>query len=262
MKNELFHIGPFTVYGYGLMIALAIFSVYVTGEFRGRKRGMDDNDQIFWLILWCALGGLAGAKILFLITEFRYVISDPLFYLMNFADGFVVFGGILGGILTGWVVCRIRKLDFWAYLDLFMPSVALAQAIGRVGCLLAGCCYGVETSCPFSITFHESEFAPNGVPLVPTQIISSVLDLLNFLVLLYIARHQKRKGQVAACYLIFYSAGRFILEFFRVDLERGTLGVLSTSQFISLFALAAGVILLLWKGPGVSSRAEDKNLGA
>ena len=126
-----------------------------------------------------------------------------------------------------------------------MPSVALAQGFGRIGCLLAGCCYGKETDSIFSITFHESEFAPNNVPLIPTEIYSSILDFVHFGLLLYIAGRKKRDGQVAACYLIFYSLGRFALEFLRGDLIRGNVGMLSTSQFISLFTGAAGVIILI-----------------
>lgn len=126
-----------------------------------------------------------------------------------------------------------------------MPSVALAQGFGRIRCLLAGCCYGKETDSIFAITFHESEFAPNNVPLIPTEIYSSVLDFAHFALLLFIASRKKKDGQVAACYLIFYSIGRFILEFFRGDLIRGSVGVLSTSQFISLFTGAAGIIILI-----------------
>ena len=126
-----------------------------------------------------------------------------------------------------------------------MPSVALAQGFGRIGCFLSGCCYGRETNCPLSITFRESDFAPNGVPLIPTQIYSSVLDFIHFALLLYIAKHKKTDGEVAAAYLVCYSIGRFILEFFRGDLIRGSVGVLSTSQFISIFTGLAGVGMLL-----------------
>lgn len=125
-----------------------------------------------------------------------------------------------------------------------IPSVALAQGFGRIGCFLAGCCYGKEAEGWLSVTFHNSDFAPNGVALVPTQIYSSILDFVHFAVLLYIARHKKAHGQVAACYMIFYSAGRFCLEFFRGDLIRGSVGSLSTSQFISIFIFAAGILLL------------------
>ena len=208
MKNELLKIGPFTVYGYGLMIAVGILAAYFTGERRAKKRGLP-YEHVFNLVVWCVLGG------------------------------------IIGGILTAYVYCRIKNLDFLRFFDTLMPSVALAQGFGRIGCLLAGCCYGKETNSAFSITFHDSGFAPNGVALIPTQIYSSILDFIHYGILLFILKKQKKDGETAAAYLIFYSAGRFVLEFFRGDLARGSVGALSTSQFISLFTFVAGIVLLL-----------------
>lgn len=243
MKNELLTIGPFTVYGYGFMIAVGILAAYVTAEYRARKLRMA-YEHVFYLVIWCVLGGFAGAKVLFWITELKMIIANPAFLLHTMSDGFVVFGGILGGVLSGYLYCRVRKLDFLEFFDLVMPSVALAQGFGRIGCLLAGCCYGEETNRILSITFQNSDFAPNHVALIPTQIYSSILDFVHFLVLVFLARHKKASGQVAACYMILYSAGRFILEFFRGDVVRGSVGVLSTSQFIGIFTGIAGVLLL------------------
>ena len=243
MKNELLTIGPFTIYGYGFMIAMAILMAYGTIMYRAGRRKMD-TEKIFWLVILCVAGGFAGAKLLFLCTEWKWVLEDPVYYLWNLSDGFVVFGGILGGILTGYLYCRKQRLPFLACFDLVMPSIALAQGIGRIGCFLAGCCYGRETSSRLSIVFHESDFAPNGVHLVPTQLYSCALDLLHFAVLLFIAKRKKADGQVAACYLIFYSIGRFCLEFLRGDENRGSIGMLSTSQFLSIFTLAGGILLL------------------
>lgn len=243
MKNELFTIGPFAVYGYGFMIALGVLTGWFTAEYRARKYKAD-TDHVFFLMIWCLLGGFLGAKILFWITEWREIVSEPGIIFGTMADGFVVYGGILGGIAAGGLYCRIKKICFLEYFDLVIPSVALAQGFGRIGCLLAGCCYGKETGGWPSITFHESDFAPNGAALIPTQIYSSILDFIHFAVLICIARRKKADGEVAAWYMVFYSTGRFILEFFRGDLIRGSVGTLSTSQFISLFVFAAGLILL------------------
>ena len=244
MKNELFTIGPLTVYGYGFMIAVGVIAAWIVTDYRAKKQKLD-RDHVFSLVIWCLVGGLLCAKLLFWITEWKAIVADPGYLLDTLSDGFVVYGGIIGGILAGWLYCRVKQVDFWKYFDLVMPSVALAQGFGRIGCLLAGCCYGRETDSLFSITFQNSDFAPNHVSLIPTQIYSSILDFLNFGILLYIAKRKKNDGQVAACYLIFYSIGRFVLEFFRGDLIRGSVGVLSTSQFISLFILAAGILILV-----------------
>lgn len=247
MKNELLTIGPFTVYGYGLMIALGIFAAYAAAEYRARRLKLN-YEHVFYLVLWCLAGGFAVSKLLFWITEWEQVVADPKFMLRTMADGFVVFGGIIGGIAAGYFYCRAKKLPFLKYFDLLTPSVALAQGFGRIGCFLAGCCYGNATDCPVSITFHNSDFAPNDIALIPTQLYSSALNFLHFFVLLFVAKHKKADGQVAACYLIFYSVGRFIIEMFRGDLERGSVGVLSTSQFIGIFTGIAGVILFVAAG--------------
>lgn len=239
MKNELLTIGPLTVYGYGFMIAVGLLCAWYTAEKRARKLHLA-YEHVFYLVVWCAIGGFASAKILFCITEWRSFLEDPLQLIGS--EGFVVYGGIIGGILSGWIYCRVKKLKFLSYFDLMMPSIALAQGFGRIGCFLAGCCYGKETSGPLSVTFTNSDFAPNNVALIPTQIYSSILDFGHFFLLLYIARHKKADGQVAACYLIFYSIGRFVLEFLRGDLERGSVGNLSTSQFISIFTVLAGIL--------------------
>lgn len=241
MKNELLKIGPLTLYGYGFMIAIGVLAAWLVVEQRARKLQLA-CEHIFYLVLWCVLGGFASAKILFWITEWKEMIRNPLG--MFSSDGFVVYGGIIGGILAGWIYCKVKKLNFLTYFDLVMPSIALAQGFGRIGCFLAGCCYGKEAQGGLSVIFTDSDYAPNNIPLIPTQIYSSILDFLHFFLLLYIARHKKAEGEVATCYLIFYSVGRFILEFFRGDLERGSIGVLSTSQFISIFTGVAGMVML------------------
>lgn len=241
MKNELLKIGPLTLYGYGFMIAIGVLAAWLVVEQRARKLQLA-CEHIFYFVLWCVLGGFASAKILFWITEWKEVIRNPLEMLSS--DGFVVYGGIIGGILAGWIYCKVKKLNFLTYFDLMMPSIALAQGFGRIGCFLAGCCYGKEAYGRLSVIFTNSDYAPNNIPLIPTQIYSSILDFLHFFLLLYIARHKKAEGEVAACYLIFYSVGRFVLEFFRGDLERGSIGVLSTSQFISIFTGIVGMVML------------------
>ena len=245
MKNDLFQIGPLTVHGYGLMIAIGVLAAYLTAEFRAKKRGLDP-DKIFDLAIWCVVGGVLGAKLLYLIVEIRSIIANPK-QLLNIMDGFVVYGGIIGGIFSGYLFCKKKHISFLEHFDLVMPSIALAQGFGRIGCLLAGCCYGRETDSAFHIVFHNSAYAPNNVQLIPTQIIMSVLNFAHFFLLLFVAKRVKAKGQVAAVYLMCYSVGRFFLEYLRND-PRGSVSLFSTSQFISLFILAAGIALFFLCG--------------
>lgn len=241
MKIDLFSIGKFTIHGYGLMIAIGILCCVAMASYRAKKNGLD-QEAIVDIGIYGVIGGFLGAKILYVIVEFKTFIKDPKTVLGS--EGFVVYGGIIAGFLTAIVYCRIKKLYFLEYFDLAVASISMAQGFGRIGCFLAGCCYGKETQGGLSVIFTDSDYAPNNIPLIPTQIYSSILDFLHFFLLLYIARHKKAEGEVAACYLIFYSVGRFILEFFRGDLERGSIGVLSTSQFISIFTGVAGMVML------------------
>ncbi|MBQ1310705.1 MAG: prolipoprotein diacylglyceryl transferase [Blautia sp.] len=251
MRSVLFTIGPFSVYGYGFMLAVGVLAGYFCTTVRARKIGVD-VEQAFGLVMWCLVFGFVCAKLLFFLTEWEYFLQDPVSCIIHFSDGFVIYGGIIGGIVGAALYCRRQKLSFLKMLDLALPSVALGQGFGRLGCFLAGCCYGRETEGPLAVVFHDSEFAPSGVPLVPTQIFSSILDFLHFFLLLSIARKKNRDGVVGAAYLLFYSAGRFILEFFRGDLERGSVGFFSTSQFIAIFTFLAGGLLLVFLRRGES----------
>lgn len=252
MKNDLLTIGSFTVHGYGLMIAIGVIAAYMMAEYRAKKKNMDP-DNVLSLVIWALVSGYIGSKLLFIITILPDVFKDPSI-LKNIWQGWVVYGGIIGGVIGIMIMCRVKKLDFWQYIDLTAPSMALAQGFGRIGCLLAGCCYGRPATSAFAITFHSSAFAPNNIALVPTQIISSGLDFANAFVLLWLDRKKKCDGQIMALYLMFYSTGRFVLEYFRGDLERGSVGVLSTSQFISVFTFILGVVIFVAR-----TRLCDKN---
>lgn len=235
MKNDLLKLGPVTIYGYGLMIAIGIVAAYMVVNYRAKNRQLAQS-HISSLTIWGLLGGFFGAKLLYWITQYKNIWDHPEI-LWDLTAGYVVFGGIIGGILAGYLYCRKNKLNFLQCLDLFAPSIALAQGFGRIGCLLAGCCYGEETDSWLGITFHESHFAPNGVKLIPTQIFESVFNFAVFFVLIWIARRMKLDGFIAGLYLIFYSLGRFVIEFYRGDIIRGSVGMFSTSQWISIGVL-------------------------
>lgn len=246
MYNELFKIGPVTIYGYGLMIALGVLLAYRLVAYRGTSRQFELS-HVYSLTAWSLVGGFIGAKLLYWMTQIPNIMSNPAI-LLNFSDGFVVYGGIISGIGVGLVYCRIKKINFLKHLDLFVPSVALAQGFGRIGCLLAGCCYGKETHGWFAITFHHSEIAPNDVALVPTQIMESVFNFGLCLVLIVLAKKVNKAGLVAAAYLILYSLGRFVIEFYRGDMIRGQVGLFSTSQLISLMVvLATSLVVFLFR---------------
>ncbi len=237
MINDI-QIGPLTLHMYGIMVALGFLSALIICERRAKKRGMETD--ILYGIFWCAIfGGAAGSKLLSYTVSIPDILKDPSI-LWNFQNGWVVYGGILGGVFASLLYCRYKRVDFVRYLDLVLPSVAFAQGCGRIGCFFAGCCYGRETESALSIQYWRSEYAPNGVKLIPTQIYSSIGDFVLAFVLMAYAKKEPKKGKVAAGYCILYSIGRFIIEMLRND-YRGTWGFLSTSQIISIFILALGI---------------------
>ncbi len=241
MYNDLFSIGPVTIHGYGLMIGIGIVLAFIAGTYLAKKKGID-ADELFNLTTISVIGGFACAKVLFCIVEWDSFVKNPLGTLGS--SGFVVYGGIIGGILLCALYCKMKKLPFWKYFDTVLPAVAIAQGFGRIGCFLAGCCYGRETDSFVGIAFHNSKFAPNDVKLIPTQLFSSAGCFIMAAVLFAYSRKERKDARTGALYLIMYSIGRSVIEYFRND-YRGAIGILSTSQFISIFILIVGIILFV-----------------
>lgn len=248
MHNDILTIGKLTIHGYGLMIAIGILAAVFVAMYRAKRRDMD-QEPILDIVLIAMIGGFLGSKILYVIVEWKEFIKNPVRFLGG--GGFVVYGGIILGLTVAFLYFKFKKLDFFAYMDLTMPSVSIAQGIGRIGCFLAGCCYGAETNSALGVVFPHGSLAPAGVKLWPTQLFMSVGNLCIAAILILASLKLKKKGQVSALYMILYSAGRFGVEFFRAD-HRGSVGVFSTSQFISLFIFAIGIALFVYvtkKGP-------------
>jgi len=240
MYNDLFQIGPITVHSYGALIGIGILAAFMTAMYRARRLGLD-ADFVFDVGFYSGIIGIISTRLMYYIVELPQIIKEPSM-LWDFGYGYVVYGGIIGGVLTGLIYCKKKRKSFMDYFDLVMPSIALAQAFGRLGCFMAGCCYGRRTDSFIGIAFQHSEMAPNGVKLIPTQLISSAGDLLNYLILIWFAKRSKKSGQVGAMYLILYSIGRFFVETLRDD-YRGSIGIFSTSQLISMGTIVIGIIL-------------------
>ena len=160
------------------------------------------------------------------------------------SGGWVVYGGVLGGIFGAWLWCRKYGWDFMKHLNTLIPCVALAQGFGRIGCFFAGCCYGIESNV-LGVSFPVNSLCPVGHPVIPTQLIMSAGDFIIFALLYRNVEKGKHPENTGAMYLILYSVGRFMIEFIRGDINRGFVGVLSTSQFIALFVFLTGIYLLL-----------------
>lgn len=240
MRLILFEIFGIKIKSYGLMIAIGIIVAASLFINKGKKRGYDE-DSLLNLIIFAVIGGILGGKGLFIITELKNIIKEPSI-LLNFGYGFVVYGAIGGGALAIYLYCRKKKWNILEVLDITVPGLAIAQGFGRIGCFLAGCCYGAETNLPIGVVFPQGSLAPSGIHVHPTQIYSSIFDFILGFFLLYYGKKKRIHGKVMGMYLIIYSIGRFLVEFLRND-PRGSVGLLSTSQFIAIFTLVLGIII-------------------
>ena len=245
MRPILFSIGDLNIYGYGLMFALGILAgVWLTMHLAKQYDG--DPDFVFNMAVWVVVFGFLGSKLLHILTVLPEFLEDPLGTLKDsITQGFVVYGSTIAGILTIILYCRKHNKNMWEYTDYTMPGLALGQAIGRVGCLLAGCCYGMHYDGACAIHFPPESSAPAGVGLFPTQPVSAVANLLLMVILLLFLRRNKIRGRVTALWMILYSLGRGLIEIVRDD-PRGNVGVFSTSQFISLILFVLGVAMFIW----------------
>lgn len=240
MRLILFQIGNFKVYSYGFMIAIGIVLASALFIKRAKREGYDE-DKLLNLIIITVISGALGGKLLFIITEYKAILNNPEI-LLNFGNGFVIYGAIILGALGLYLYSKRCGFNTLQLADLAVPSLALAQGFGRIGCFLAGCCYGRETSLPIGVIFPVDSLAESGVPLIPTQLFSSVFDFALAVFLLWYSGKKRKEGRVLASYIIIYSIGRFFVEFLRND-PRGNVWILSTSQFIAIFTLIFGIVI-------------------
>ena len=232
MHPVLFQIGPFTVYSYGAMLAVAVL-VCAWGLGRDAARTGMPKDMAYDLLFWTAVGGIAGARLLYVLLYRDYFAASPLEVLMLSHGGLAWQGGFAGGILAGFIWSRRRALPFRQILDLAAPYVALGQAIGRLGCFFNGCCFGRPW-------VHGIYFPVHAQRLHPTQLYEAGGLFLIFIVLKLTAAKPRAKGTVFVMYLWLAAIERFSVEFFRADHDELRWG-LSFFQYIAIAIFIAGI---------------------
>ena len=251
MYPRLLELGPITVYTYGVLLAAAYLAGLKLAMVRAAARGLDQA-RVLDLGIYIIISALIGAKLLLLVTDFRTFTSDPRELLTLARSGGVFYGGLIFAVAVALFYIRKIGLPLWTTCDVFAPGIALGHVVGRFGCLFAGCCFGKPTTLPWGITFTDPFAAQNvgtplGVPLHPTQIYEAGAEFIILMVLLATERKGKPfAGRTFWLYMLLYAISRFIIEFFRGD-DRGNVGPLSTSQFISvlLAPLAVGMLVYL-----------------
>ncbi len=253
MYPVLLKLGPFTIYTYGLMVAIGclVGFFYIRGE---AKRRTFDLDKITSLFLWVLISGFVGGRLFYIFVEWDRFLNDPWGTIFARA-GFVFYGGFILAFGIGIWQIRRKGLNLWKTADIFAPGIVIAHAISRIGCFLNGCCYGRPTDSWLGVSFPpESPAGFVGKPLIPIQLFASLNLFIIFAILLTLRRYKKFDGQLFWLYVLLYGVTRSIIEIFRGD-PRGYIWLFSTSQFIGIiFAIVALVMLVRW------GREKEQNL--
>jgi len=255
MHPKLFTIPVFGLFGhetvtlhtYGFLLAVAFLVGLFVVSSQAKKAGMDAG-RITDMAVWLLIAGLLGAKILLVVVDWGYYVKNPREIVSVLQSGGVFYGGLLGGIAVAAFYAWRYKLPAWRTADVLAPAVVLGQAIGRLGCFAAGCCFGKPAAVPWAVTFTDVYAArqtgtPMDTPLHPTQLYESAACFLIFLFLLWLAPRKRFHGQVVLAYAVLYSSFRFAIEYYRGDPDRGTVfgGLMSTSQLIATLLVITAI---------------------
>ena len=247
MYPKLLELGAISIYSYGLLLVAAYLLGLQVAVARGRARGLD-GQRVMDLGIAIIISALVGAKLLLVVVEFDQFLRNPWAFVRSAG---VFYGGLLLSVAVAFWYMRRHRMPLWATCDAFAPGIAVGQAVGRLGCLLAGCCYGHPTDMPWGITFTDPLAAANvGTPLDvslhPTQLYESIASLVILGVLLALeSRWRPFAGRTFWTYLLLYPAVRFVIEFFRGDPRGAVFDVLSTSQFVSALLVPLSIVMLV-----------------
>ncbi len=250
MHQILFYIGPFPVRSYGVMIALGMAAGVALAWFLAGKRGRYRED-VLNVAFYALLAGLLGARLWEVVFDLDYYGRHLAEIPALWQGGLSVQGGIAGGLLAVVVYSRKNRVPFWEFGDILAPGVILGQAVGRVGCYLNGCCYGLPTDSAWGVVYPpgtDAFIAYGSTPLIPTVLFEAGWDLAVMALLIILLFSRKPfHGFIATLYFALYAVGRIFLEFYRADslIIWGLKAAQATSLATLLAALA--VMLYLWR---------------
>ncbi len=247
MHPILIHLGSFNLYTYGLFVALGFLTAMQVSKINAKPNGIsvDIITDTFFVILVAAI---IGARLLYVLINFSEYKNNLIAVFQIWNGGLVFFGGFLGAVTVVYIYLKKKNLNIWKIADIISPGIAIGHAIGRIGCLFAGCCYGkVCNNLPIAIKFSNIDsLAPLNIYLHPTQIYSMISNLILFFILLWLQKRKRFDGMVFLIYIMLYSLFRSIIEFFRGD-SRGDFifDFISMSQGIGFMVSLIAFILLI-----------------
>lgn len=237
MNPVAFEIFGISIRWYGILISSGmLMGIYIA--YKEAKRLGYNPDDIIDLALWCIPAALIGSRLYYVAFQWEYYKGDILKIINTREGGLAIHGGVIAGVLVGYIFTRVKKIPFWQTADIIAPCIALGQAIGRWGNYFNGEAYGGPTNLPWGIII-------NGVKVHPTFLYESLWDFGLFLFLMYYRKNKKFHGEIFLLYAIIYSAGRFWIEGLRTD-SLMFMGM-RTAQIVSVLLIVVGLILLIIK---------------
>ena len=242
-----FHLFGLSIPAYGSLIALGLVLANLMAWVLLKKRELDPDD---FLILegYALLGGLLGAKLLYFFVSRNEIDWSRIFEFSYLSElmksGFVFYGGLIGSLFTVFLAGKIHKIKVENYVSQVIVFIPFIHGFGRLGCFMAGCCYGIPWDGPFAVTFPEGSMAPSGISLFPVQLVEAIFLFVIFGIELSLLLKKNFKYTVEL-YILLYAILRFIMEFFRYDSIRGFAAGISTSQWICIGCFALSVVWLL-----------------
>lgn len=246
-----FNIGGWPVHWYGLIMGLCILIAYTVFNREGKRKGIDE-ETLFNFLFWMVIIGYIGARLYYVLFRLEYYLANPAQIIMIWQGGIAIYGGIIAGALTIYVMSKRQQLNPVTIFDITAPAIMLAQAIGRWGNFINQEAYGSAVSREFLEGLYIPNFIieqmnVNGVYHHPTFLYESLWNLLGLILLLVLRRKPQffRQGEIAAAYVIWYGVGRAFIEGMRTDSLY--LGPLRVSQWLSMILVLAGLIFVIYR---------------
>ena len=240
------NLGILQIPSYGLFLTTGVVIANLFALYVLHRTKLDFNNFII-LESYGILGGFIGAKILYLIISYKDIewkrITEPSYFNELMQGGFVFYGGLITALLFVLLAGKIHNINANLYLRTFVFLIPFVHCFGRIGCFMAGCCYGKPYDGFGAVVFPEGSAAPIGISLFPVQLFEATILFFISLLLLFF-QVKKHWYYTVETYLITYGIARFFLEYLRYDEIRGILGGLSTSQWISICLISVGLILI------------------
>jgi phosphatidylglycerol:prolipoprotein diacylglycerol transferase len=255
------NLGPVIIDGYGLALVVAVLAALFFLNITAPRAGVSPK-KAFDLAFWLIIVGLLGSRAAYVVFHLKSYVNQPLNSLKYWEGGLMFQGGLLSGLLLTIILAFLKRLNFLVMADAIAPALALGQAIGRIGCLLAGCCYGriAPEKLPIALTFPLGSIAPSGLPLYPTQIMESVGLFLIIIVLTLVLRRPRPVGLVLAYYLALSGLLRFAVDFYRGDNRGPKILLLAPTSWAALAILVTGLtlgIIILNRRKKLSQKRHD-----